>query len=83
MCPANVSFLKDNVVSSHRKGQGSIPGQAWIFFRFFSNRLGCSFYREDHFHFPFFIRSSKHDNLKTSYLAFIIEASPSGIITLG
>ena len=32
-------------------GKSSIPGQAWNFFRFFFNRLGCSFHYEDHVHF--------------------------------
>ena len=35
--------------AGHRKGQGSIPGQALIF-RFFFHLLGCSFYCEDHVH---------------------------------
>ena len=30
--------------------QGSIPGQAWKFLRFFVKPLGCSFYCEDNFH---------------------------------
>ena len=33
------------------KGQDSIPGQAWIFFRIFFNRLDWSLNFEDHFHF--------------------------------
>ena len=37
--------------SSHCKGQGSIPGQAWVFFAFFFNHLGCSFNGKDHVHF--------------------------------
>ena len=32
-------------------GKASIPGQAWNFFRFFFNRLGCSFHYEDMFTF--------------------------------
>ena len=48
------------VQSSQRSGFNSRSSQN--FFRFFSTRLGCSFYREDHFHFPIFIRSSKYDS---------------------
>ena len=42
----------NNLISRQKKSekiQGSIPGQAWIFLRFFFIRFGCSFlYREDH-----------------------------------
>ena len=42
-------------------GKGSIPVQAWNFFLvgFFFNRLGCSFYCEDHVHFH--ITTMLHD----------------------
>ena len=38
-------------MSSHRKGQGLIPGMN--FFRVFINHLGCSFNSENHPPFPF------------------------------
>ena len=49
------------VRSSLRSGR-SIPGQAWIFFTFLINRLGCLFNWQDHFHFHIFIRSSKYES---------------------
>ena len=36
------------------------PGKSLNFIRFFFNRLGCSFYCEDHVQFHIFIRSSNH-----------------------
>ena len=38
-------------MSSHRKGQGLIPGMN--FFQVFINHLGCSFNSENHPLFPF------------------------------
>ena len=40
--------------SIHGKGEGSIPGQAWLFSGSFFNFLGCSFHCEDHVHFHIF-----------------------------
>ena len=52
----------DSCVRSSLRSGRSIPGQAWIFFRFLINRLGCLFNWQDHFHFHIFIRSSKYES---------------------
>ena len=39
---------RKNTKSTHRKDQGSMPGQTWIFPGLFFNRLGCLFNCENH-----------------------------------
>ena len=60
-----VEYTTKAVAFGHRKGQGSIPGQAWIFSVFFFYRLGCLLNCEDHFlfHLLLLLRSLKLSSL--------------------
>ena len=52
-----VLWIGESVAPGHRKGEGSIPGQAWTFQVLF-NREGCLIFNcEDLFHF----HNNNHD----------------------
>ena len=57
-------LLPDSVLCPVKlQRSGFVSRSSLNFFRFFFNRLGCSFYCGDHVHFHIFVRSSKYDSV--------------------
>ena len=67
-------------IQSLQNGQGSIPSQAWIFFRFFCNCLGCS--EKNTLYLSVNVFSMKVLKLGTLFLHLVLETGMSFYVVI-